>query len=372
MLRLVNMETMDALHFFLPHLTGVKVCPLGQGNINDTWRVDLPNGQKRVLQRLHPGVFHDPVAVMANIRHVTEHLQRMGPSPPLVFYRLLTNPDGRDLYLDPAGHCWRLLTYIDNTRTLQTLQHERQAREIGFLLGSFHLLTVEIDIEALTDPLPDLHITPRYLEQYDVCCRTSRSTTRWETFCHDSIDQLRATASILERTKHELTQRVIHGDPKTSNVLFAMETDQAISLIDFDTVKPGLLLHDLGDCLRSCCNRIGEACRQPTATAFDADFFQALLTGYMQVAGHLLVSADRALLVESVKVISFELGLRFFIDHLNGNRYFKVDRDGQNLDRALVQFHLNQSINDQQKDLEQRFRRLCQAVDQDLRSDFDL
>jgi Ser/Thr protein kinase RdoA (MazF antagonist) len=366
------METRAALQFFLPHLNSAKVYPLGQGNINDTWRVDLPTGQKRILQRLHPGVFPDPGAVMANIRHVTEHLQRMGPSPPLVFYRLLTNPDGRDLYLDSAGHCWRLLTYIDNTRTLQTLQHEGQAREIGFLLGSFHLLTAGIDIEALTDPLPDLHITPRYLEQYDRCCRTLRSTTRWETFCHHSIEQLRPTASLLERTKHELTHRVIHGDPKTSNVLFAAETDQAVSLIDFDTVKPGLLLHDLGDCLRSSCNRNGETCRQPAATAFDADFFQALLTGYMQVAGHLLHSADRALLVESVKLISFELGLRFFTDHLNGNQYFKVDRDGQNLDRALVQFYLNQSISDQQNDLKHRFRVLCRAVDQEIRSDVDL
>ncbi|MBM9536716.1 phosphotransferase enzyme family protein [Desulfobulbus alkaliphilus] len=357
------LETVDALQFFLPHLSGARVNPLGQGNINDTWLVDLPNGHKRVLQRLHRGVFPDPTALMANIRYLTEHLRRMAPSPPLVFYRLLSNPEGKDLYLDPAGYGWRLLTYIDRTRTLQTLEHRGQAREIGSLLGSFHHLTADIDTEILTDLLPDLHNTPRYLEQYDTWRDTSGKSTRWENFCHQYIEQQRPTADLLERNRQELTNRVIHGDPKTSNVLFAAERDQAVSLIDFDTVKPGLLLHDLGDCLRSCCNREGEACREPRATTFDADYFQALLTGYMQSAGHLLVSADRALLVESVKLISFELGVRFFTDHLNGNQYFKVKRDGQNLDRALVQFHLNQSIRDQQGDLEQRFRKLCRSVE---------
>ena len=353
------MDTINALDFFLPNVTGVRVTSLGQGNINDTWRVDLPDGQKQVLQRLHPAVFPDPAAVMANIGKVTEHLRRMAPAPPLVFFSLITNPEGKEFFLDTRGHCWRLLTYIDNTRTLDSLQHAGQAQEIGALLGNFHLLTAGINPDALADPLPDFHITPRYLEHYDAIRGNSRNTNRQEAFCVDNIENMRPTATLLEQTRKELTNRVIHGDPKITNILFAMDTDQAVSLIDFDTVKPGLLLHDLGDCLRSCCNRCGEVCQDPSAAVFDADFFQALLTGYMQPAGHLLGPTDRKLLVEAIKLISFELALRFFTDHLNGDQYFKVTQKGQNLDRALIQFHLNRSISKQQTDLEQRFSLLC-------------
>ena len=351
------MHTATALDFFLPSIPVRILTPLGQGNINDTWRVDLENGEKMVLQRLHQEVFADPAPVMHNMRLVTNHLHRLRPqSGTPVFFRLIGNPQGQDYFLDLDGFCWRLLTYIDNSRTLTSLQNLQQAEEIGRLLGQFHLLVAGLDHASLTDPLPDFHVTPRYLEHFDAIYDSARISNDQEVYCQKVIAGQRPAAGLLEEARDHLSMQVIHGDPKAANFLFAADSDRAISLVDLDTVKPGLLLHDLGDCLRSCCNRLSEAHLDPAATFFDPDLFQSLLSGYWQQAGDLLTAADRALLVAAVKLISFELGLRFFTDHLNGDRYFKVSQPGLNLQRAIIQFQLNQSIREQEHDLEQRLQ----------------
>ena len=342
-----------ALAFFLPGQPVQGLAPLGHGNINDTWRVDLAGGTRLVLQRLHPSVFPDLGAVMANLRIVTGHLG-CHTEPGIAFFRLVANPQGQDLYIDGDGCCWRLLTHIDQTRTLASLTSPAQAEAIGGLLGRFHVLTATLDPGLLTDPLPDFHVTPRYLERYDAMRGQARGENEQEAYCRDLIEELRPAASLLEQAKDRLSRRVIHGDPKAANFLFAAGEDRVVSLIDFDTVKPGLLLHDLGDCLRSCCNPLGEQPADPVATVFAPEFFQALMTGYLRQSGHLLAPRDRELLVAAAALISFELGLRFFTDHLAGDRYFKVSHPGQNLHRALVQFHLNRSIRAQQGELERR------------------
>lgn len=351
--RAVSMEPAAALAFFVPAAEPVRLEQLGQGNINDTWLVELAGGRRLVLQRLHPEVFADPEMVMANIRTVTDHLSGVR-QPDLTFFQLVCSQEGQDHYLDPAGRCWRLLTHIDNSRTLAQVRTPQQAEAIGRLLGRFHLLTAELDPRALGDPLPDFHITPTYLAHYDGLVKAEQPASKEERFCRHLIEALRPTVSLLEEARGRLTFRVIHGDPKAANFLFAEDEDRAISLIDFDTVKPGLLLHDLGDCLRSCCNPLGEAPSDPGITTFDPELFQALMTGYLAQAGHLLTAGDRELLVAATALISFELGLRFFTDHLAGDRYFKVGKRGDNLHRALVQFHLHRSITGQREDLERR------------------
>ena len=355
------MQTSSALAFLLPpdHCAPV-LTPLGEGNINLTWRVDLDNGSSYVLQRLHPTVFANPSAVMANIRIVTHHLV-MACSSEITFFRLVTNAEGRDYFIDQEGCCWRLLTYIPCTRTIALLESPAQALAIGRLLGRFHVLTANIKPEQLADPLPGFHCTPIYLDQCDTARTQTRSFNAQEALCCQWIDELRPWATVLEQTKAELSFRVIHGDPKAANFLFAAKEDRAVSLIDFDTVKPGLLLHDLGDCLRSCCNPRGEMPVHPAEIEFDPAFFQALLTGYLGQAGNLLNPKDRELLVSSALVISLELGLRFFTDHLAGNQYFRITTPGQNLDRALIQLQLCRSILSQYDALTRLFADLIRS-----------
>lgn len=155
---------------------------------------------------------------------------------------------------------------------------------------------------------------------------------------------------VLEAAKHQgkLPLRLIHGDPKVNNILFDTRTEQAVSIIDLDTIKPGLIHYDIGDCLRSGCNPLGEETMNWQAVQFDSDRCQYILQGYLSVAKSFLSPNDYTFLYDAIRLIAFELGLRFFTDFLAGNVYFKVHEPKQNLYRALVQFQLTASIEAQE------------------------
>ena len=133
--------------------------------------------------------------------------------------------------------------------------------------------------------------------------------------------------------------RVIHGDPKIDNILFHVTDGHALALIDLDTVQPGLIQHDLGDCLRSCCNRGGESA-ELGAVRFDLGICEQIVSAYAAETRGFLTAADLAVLYDSIRLMPFELGLRFLNDHLEGDRYFRVTHRGQNLHKAGIQFAL--------------------------------
>lgn len=334
------------LEFFLPNHQQAKLQPLGQGKINDTWLVTCNSEERLILQRLPAAVFPDPQCVMHNIRLVTSHLHAWSQQTELnvPFLSLYANSDGEDLFVDRDNNGWRLLTFIDGSRTIEELDSPQQAYEIGRMLGLFHTVLGDVDQGQLRDPLPGFHDTPAYIKKYDHISHLPAATHLKEAACIQFIKEMRGIAVTFTAKGDALTRLVIHGDPKASNFLFADNKDTVISIIDLDTVQAGLLLHDLGDCLRSCCNRQGEEHDNPEETLFAADFFAAILEGYSSVAASLLNDADLQLLPDAAGLISFELGVRFFTDHLNGDTYFKTSRKGQNLDRALIQFHLAKSI----------------------------
>jgi Ser/Thr protein kinase RdoA (MazF antagonist) len=160
------------------------------------------------------------------------------------------------------------------------------------------------------------------------------------------VSRHRDRAHILEQAKARghLKLRPIHGDPKVNNVMLDAATGQAVSLVDLDTVKPGLLHYDIGDCLRSGCNPLGEETEQWEEVRFEPDLCRAVLEGYLSLARGFLTPSDYAYLYDAVSLIAFELGLRFFTDYLEGDVYFKASRPEHNLARALVQFKLAESI----------------------------
>jgi Ser/Thr protein kinase RdoA (MazF antagonist) len=136
----------------------------------------------------------------------------------------------------------------------------------------------------------------------------------------------------------------MHGDPKVNNVMIEEATGRAISLVDLDTVKPGLIHYDIGDCMRSGCNPLGEETENWEAVHFDPETGAAILEGYLTQARAFLTPADYEYLFDSIRLLTLELGIRFFTDHLAGNVYFKVKHPRHNLQRALVQFKLTESI----------------------------
>ena len=348
-----------ALSFFLPGIEISNLEPLGTGNVNDTWLVVTVEDDQYVLQRLNPNVFPDPGLVENNLCILTSHLQTQLQQTDSDFkiLRVLRNPDGAGSYIAPDGTWWRCLSYIDESQTLNTVSTAEQAWEIGSALGFFHQLTSSLPPSSLSDTLPGFHITPLYLEQYDALLPTAENCAE---DCRDFIDDRRQNVSLLEdlRKQGSVREQVIHGDPKVANFLFSQDGSRVISLIDLDTVKPGLLLHDIGDCLRSCCNRSGEEVETPGDVLFEQRLFAAMLKGYFFHASDLLTTQDKSLIVDSVRLISFELGLRFYTDHLAGNRYFKITSPGRNLFRARVQFELVRSIECQYTELKE----ICNAI----------
>jgi Ser/Thr protein kinase RdoA (MazF antagonist) len=152
--------------------------------------------------------------------------------------------------------------------------------------------------------------------------------------------------------------RPIHGDPKVNNVMVDTATGCAVSLIDLDTVKPGLVHYDIGDCLRSGANLLGEETEQWDRVRFDPGVGRAILRGYLQQARDFLTDNDLAYLYDAMRLLAFELGLRFFTDYLAGNIYFKARHREHNLKRALVQFKLTESIEFQAPALQGLIREL--------------
>lgn len=333
------------------------VTVLGRGNINDTWLVRT-GGSSFVLQRLNRQVFPRPQLVMANLAALSHHLEAKVNTSGQRWENsiLLSTTAGAPFHTDSRGDFWRAVTHIDRTKTHQTITTAAQARQVGWALGHFHLLLADLPARDLHETLPGFHILPCSLDHFDrVLSNAAMKSDLDLRFCLDFIAARRGGADLLERARQQGKSRVqtIHGDPKAGNVLFDVTSDLAVSLIDLDTVGPGLIHYDIGDCLRSCCNVSGEEAADLSQVAFDLDLCRETLGGYFSGAGILLTDHDRQLIYQAVRLIAFELGLRFFTDYLAGNRYFKVLHPEENLHRALVQFHLVQSIESQQKEIEQ-------------------
>ena len=352
----------------------VEISPLGAGNVNDTYRVRvrLQDGQadQLVLQRINTRVFPQPELVMANILRLGKHVQahagavlsgRRWEVPRLLAVR--DQPDRCWLELD--GEVWRTITYVKGCRSCDVLEDRHQARELGRGLGTFHALISDLPVAELADTLEGFHITPGYLVQFERALRTTNvPLTPQAAHCIAFIRDRQRLAFVLEDAKAagRLRLRPIHGDPKLNNVMFDRATGEAIALVDLDTIKPGLVHYDIGDCLRSGCNRLGEETADWRSVHFDLDLCEAILEGYLSRAAAFLSEADYDHLFDAIRLIAFELGLRFFTDHLAGNFYFKTDRPGHNLQRALVQFRLTESIETQEGAIRAMIERLRVAT----------
>lgn len=327
------------------------------GNINRTYLVTLADGERFILQRINKAVFTQPELVMHNIRCFSEHVARKLAVAPLDKGRRWETPqvlgaqDGRDFWIDPEGEYWRALSFIPRSRSYNTPQSEEHAYEVGFGLGAFHNLISDLPTEQLADTLPGFHIAPGYLAHFDkVAASHQTELTADVRYGLQFIEERRGLASVLEDAKAagKLPLRPIHGDPKINNVMMDTTTGQAISIIDLDTVKPGLVHYDIGDGLRSACNPLGEETKDFAAVCFEPELARAILSGYLEQAHHFLAPADYDYLFDAIRLIAFELGMRFFTDHLAGNVYFLADHRTHNLERALVQFALCKSIEAQE------------------------
>lgn len=334
----------------------------GNGNINRTYLVSLtsPHAGRFVLQCINTHVFPRPALVMNNIRAFTDHAAQKLRQAPLpggrrwVVPRVLQTSSGEDGFRDTDGSYWRAIGFIENAVAHDTIKNPDHAREVGTALGIFHALVSDLSCERLADTLEGFHIIPRYLAHFDEVMSQSRQAVSPElSYALKCVCGHREMAGVLEEAKADgrLPLRPIHGDPKVNNILFDTASGTAVTMIDLDTVKPGLVHYDIGDCLRSGCNQLGEETADWEQVRFDPDTGREILRGYLGQARCFLTREDFAFLYDGIRLIAFELGLRFLTDHLEGNIYFKARHPGHNLQRALVQFRLCESIEQHASDL---------------------
>ncbi len=341
----------------------------GSGNINDTYFVTVENGAEScfVLQRINTHVFDRPALVMQNMCVVTEHIRAKlsaaatGGDRRWAVPSVLLTADLQDHWVEPDATYWRAISFIDGSESIDLIQDIAHGREVGYAIGRFHALISDLDPDRLADTLVGFHITPQYLQQYHRVLPTFTGTVDERVeYCLNFIKNRQEWAQVLERAKDErkLPLRPIHGDPKVNNVMICTTTQQAIGAIDLDTVKPGLVHYDIGDCVRSGCNPLGEETQDWESVRFDTAMCRAILSGYLSQASGFLTDLDYEYMFDAIRLLAFELGLRFFTDHLAGNVYFKVKYPTHNLDRALVQFKLTESIEAQETEIQSIVREL--------------
>jgi thiamine kinase-like enzyme len=335
-----------------------SVRPYGHGLINDTFVVITDTGHRAILQRINRHVFANPERIMENLRVLMDHVnhrQSTGRTAAreLKLPGMFLSCAGKDFIIDAQSGFWRALGYIENTRALEKIADRRQAEEVGFALGRFHALVHDLDPARLHQTLPGFHDAPNYLVRFTEASAQKKPDSAELKYCFAFVEARRDLAQILETAKREkkLVIRPIHGDTKLDNFLFDITTGQAVSLIDLDTVQPGLIHFDIGDCLRSCANLAGESPADIGSVRFDLDIGRAILRHYLAETRSFLTQLDYEYLYDAIRLIPFELGLRFLTDHLEGNHYFKTDWPGQNLHRAMVQFRLTASIEGHAKEI---------------------
>ena len=354
----------------------VSLQPFGHGNINDMFLAIYRNTfteTQVILQRVNRKVFPNPEAIMANMHEITKHCHekleadakagrddRVWQMP-----RIVKAKDAKDFVVDENGDVWRLITRILSAHSFDVAQSPEHALECGAALGHFHYLVSDMSPQAIADPLPGFHVTSGYLKAYDATLRTkaarellgaSMEAKRLARF----VAERRDLALSLEKAerKGELRKRMFHGDPKVNNIMIDDVTGKGTAMIDLDTVSPGLVHVDFGDALRSICNPAGEEETNLAKVVFDEDLCTAFCKGYMREAGAFLTDADRAYLYDSIRLLPFELGLRFFSDYLGGNVYFKTSVPEQNLNRARVQFRLCESVEARERSIRSVLKRL--------------
>jgi len=332
----------------------------GSGNVNDTFLVVFRttfSEERFIMQKINTRVFPNPALIMENMKKVTEHvhkrLEEEAATADRIWQlpRVIPTKTGADFAVDGDGGFWRAISLIASAHSYESIQSPEHASEAGYVLGQFQRLISDIPPETLHDTLPGFHITPGYLAKMDQALATPEGRARLESSsearrCHRFIEDRRAWCTVLEdaKARGDLKIRPIHGDPKIANIMIDDATGKGTCIVDLDTVKPGLVHYDIGDCLRSCCNPAGEETNDLSNVFFDTDLCRTIVKGYMGFAKSFLSEADRHYLYDAIRLIAFELGLRFFADYVAGDQYFKVRYEGQNLNRARVQLKLCESI----------------------------
>lgn len=338
-----------------------EILPFGEGHINDTFLVHTADGKQYVLQRINHAVFPHPEEVMENIFAVTHHIRKKiiaengDPSRQTLHYR--KTKDGALCYFDGESY-FRVYDFIDHAKTYQTVESPELLRDAAMAFGLFQKRLADFPADKLHEVIPNFHHTPTRFAAFqeavrqDVCGRAKDVQEEIAFAIAREADTHVVTDAICDGS---IPLRVTHNDTKLNNILFDAVSGKACCVIDLDTVMPGSLLYDYGDALRFGASSAAEDEPDLSKVFFRLDCFSAYTEGFLLSMGSTLTRREKELLPHSVKLLTFECGIRFLTDYLNGDTYFKIHRPNHNLDRCRTQFAL---VADMERKMEQ-MKQIC-------------
>ena len=328
----------DVVEAFLANPGEYHVSPLGSGLIHQTFLVQSSRGS-HVFQQLNQNVFPRLDEVMENIHQVTDHLKKEGVAT-LNF--LPSGEGGSLLFQDAGGSKWRCSELVPDSRTYDTPPSPTHLKNAARAFAEFAKSLSAAEGLTLHETIEDFHHTPRRFEAMEKA---------W-----DEAPQERQSVADFYAIRHAATgfeewglegllaphvpQAVSHNDTKLNNCLFEGDSDRVLCVIDLDTVMPGSWLLDFGDLCRTSICALPEDTQELDRIAVDLDRFRALEEGYAEVFGSEIRSPEKERMVYAVFLLTYELALRFFTDHLQEDRYFGARIPHHNLHRARAQLTL--------------------------------
>ena len=324
--------------------------PYGSGHINDTRLVTFNTAcgeQKYILQKINKNVFKRPDQLMENYVAVTEFLKKdileRGGDPMRETLNVIKTKSGDNFLCDENGDFWRLLVFVKDSASFDRVETPEQFYSSAVAFGNFQYMLRKFPAETLHETIPDFHNTPdRYrlfLEAVEQDLAGRRGSVEKEI---EFVKERCEFAQTLENAHKEgkLPLRVTHNDTKFNNILFDKDTGDALCIIDLDTIMPGYSVTDFGDAIRSGATTAAEDETNLSLVKFNIALYETYVKGFIEGAHGGLTAGEIELLPVGAMMMTFECGMRFLTDYLNGDNYFKIHREGQNLDRARNQFKL--------------------------------
>ena len=335
--------------------------PYGEGHINQTYAITVTSeqGAKRyILQKINTNTFKDPAGLMENVCGVPDSLRekakQRGADPARATLHVVPTKEEKPYYQAADCSCWRIYEFVENTVCLQQVQSAEDFYQSAVAFGNFQHQLADYPAHTLHETIPHFHDTPKRFADFQCAVAEDRmgraaQVQREIEFVRAREAEYHVMVDLLAAGK--LPLRVTHNDTKLNNILFDKTTGEGLCVIDLDTVMPGLSLYDFGDLVRTSVSPDDEDETDLSKVCVRMDIFRALVRGFLDGAQGCLTKKELELLPFSGELITFEIGLRFLTDYLNGDNYFKISRDNHNLDRCRTQFMLVKRLIEQEKKL---------------------
>ena len=349
--------TMDQKFYDILKHFNLKLTPsiYGNGHINDTYIVH--SQPDYILQRINKNVFTNPPAVMENIQGVTEFLRTKiienGGNPDRETLNLICTVDGKPYYEDENGDFYRVYKFIDHAVSYDLVEDPSQLYNAARAFGKFQNMLADYPAEKLHETIVDFHNTKARFKQFtDAVAKDAAGRAKDVQEEIQFVLDREADCSVVVDAIADgrIPLRVTHNDTKLNNVMLDEKTGDGVCVIDLDTVMPGSLLYDYGDALRFGGSSGAEDEKDLSKIYFVVENFEAFTRGFLETLPS-ITEEELKLLPFSIKLMTLECGSRFLADYLNGDVYFKVHREGHNLDRCRTQFKLVKDIEDKMDEL---------------------